>query len=217
MTPELEHVALVGHSMGGVVSANMAALAPAVGLPPARAVMCVEPGNTWGLPKFAAATLEDLSKMPSDTLLLCMVGDRDKVAGDTDGKRIFHETSQIPAANKNYVILVSDDHGQPPLRADHLAPVAFNKQYQTSNYLHATTPMSAPPAGQLGNNDVPAKPDPAKALAYYGLWKLFDALCDAAFYGTNRDYALGNTPEQRFMGRWSDGTPVKELKVLTVP
>ena len=52
------------------------------------------------------------------------------------------------------------------------------------------------------------------ALDYYGTWKLLDALTDAAFYGKNRKYALGDTPEQRYMGKWSDGTPVKELKVL---
>ena len=51
------------------------------------------------------------------------------------------------------------------------------------------------------------------ALDYYGTWKLFDALCDAAFYGKNREYALGNTQQQRYMGVWSDGVPVKELKV----
>jgi len=30
-------------------------------------------------------------------------------------------------------------------------------------------------------------------------------------------YAFGNTPEQRFMGTWSDGVPVKELKVTDTP
>ena len=55
------------------------------------------------------------------------------------------------------------------------------------------------------------------ALDFYGLWKLFDALCDAAFSGRNRQYALGNTPQQRFMGKWSDGTPVKELNVTDKP
>jgi hypothetical protein len=55
------------------------------------------------------------------------------------------------------------------------------------------------------------------ALHYYGYWKLFDALQDAAFYGKNRKYALGNTPQQRFMGYWSDGIPVKELRVTQDP
>jgi hypothetical protein len=51
----------------------------------------------------------------------------------------------------------------------------------------------------------------------YGLWKLFDGLSDAAFFGKNREYALGNTPQQRFMGKWSDGVPVKELVVTDKP
>jgi hypothetical protein len=28
-------------------------------------------------------------------------------------------------------------------------------------------------------------------------------------------YALGDTPEQRYMGQWSDGTAVLELKATT--
>ena len=52
------------------------------------------------------------------------------------------------------------------------------------------------------------------ALDWYGTWKLFDGLTDAAFYNRNRQYALGATPEQTGMGQWSDGTPVKPIKVL---
>ncbi len=47
----------------------------------------------------------------------------------------------------------------------------------------------------------------------YGVWKLSDALLSCAFAGESCDYALGNTPEQRFMGVWSDGVPVAELQV----
>ncbi len=50
------------------------------------------------------------------------------------------------------------------------------------------------------------------ALDYLGMWKLFDALTSAAFLGTRREYARGDTPQQRL---WSVGatTPVKELRV----
>jgi hypothetical protein len=54
-------------------------------------------------------------------------------------------------------------------------------------------------------------------MDYYSTWKLFDALTDYAFYGINKEYCLDNTPEQRFMGLWSDGTPVKELIVTDTP
>ena len=48
---------------------------------------------------------------------------------------------------------------------------------------------------------------------YYAYWKLFDGLSDAAFHGKNRKYALGDTPEQKFMGNYSDGRPFEELVI----
>jgi hypothetical protein len=48
----------------------------------------------------------------------------------------------------------------------------------------------------------------------YGAWKLADALIACAFGGTWCEYALGDTPEQRFMGTWSNGLPVAELTVM---
>ncbi len=43
-------------------------------------------------------------------------------------------------------------------------------------------------------------------------------LSDAAFYGRHREYALGNTLQQRYMGVWSDGRRgVRELIVFDRP
>jgi hypothetical protein len=55
------------------------------------------------------------------------------------------------------------------------------------------------------------------AFHYYSIWKVFDGLIDAAFYGKRRNYALGHRHEQRFMGLWSDGVPVKGLLVTQYP
>jgi len=44
-----------------------------------------------------------------------------------------------------------------------------------------------------------------------------DGLIAAEFYGRYREYALGNTPEQRFMGLWPDGTPIVEAIVTDTP
>src|SRR6185437_8388974 len=46
VTPELNKFAAVGHSMGGLLAANLAALAAESKLPHVRALMCVEPGIT---------------------------------------------------------------------------------------------------------------------------------------------------------------------------
>jgi len=67
---------------------------------------------------------------------------------------------------------------------------------------------------QTSRRDPPAS-IAANALDFYGPGNSSTGCVDAAFYGKNREYALGNTPQQRFMGMWSDGVPVKELKSPT--
>ncbi len=186
--PQRENLALVGHSAGGLISINMAARASQEGIPQPKAIFCVQPGLSRSENRTMGPQLEDLSKIPSSTLLLTLAGDRDDIVGSFDSEKIIKETTSIPLENKNYVIMVSDFHGNPPLIADHLSPLAILNcgEYRLM----------------------------VNALDYYGTWKLFDGLYEAAFYGINREYALGNTTQQRFMGLWSDGTPVKELKVV---
>jgi hypothetical protein len=189
------------------------ATSSAVGLPEPKAIMCVEPGGTDAL------ELEDLSKIPESALLLCVTGNRDKNVGDATATRIFEESSRVVETNKDLVIVVSDDHGVPFLIADHYAPAAAGKKPNfrtviTSLLRTLTLKILKPIVG------IPTTTKPhgeVNSLDYYAYWKLFDGLCDGAFYKTNLEYALGNTPEQRFMGVWSDGVPVKELIVTDHP
>ncbi|MGC9516874.1 MAG: alpha/beta hydrolase family protein [Methanomicrobiales archaeon] len=191
--PEVDNFALVGHSVGGLISINMAALADNEGLPIPKAVFCVEPGKSRSENDTMGPELENLSNISPNTLLLTLAGDRDDIVGSGDAEKIIQETKNIPAENKNYIIMVSDEHGQPPLIADHIAPLAINFN--------------------IANQKLPIL---VNALDYYGTWKLFDGLYEAAFYGENQEYALGNTTQQRFMGIWSDGTPVKQLLIQDI-
>ncbi len=179
--PDLEKFAIVGHSLGGGITAEMAAKASSVGLPVPRAVMPVQPFIR------PDTMMTDYHDIPAGTLLLVVVGQDDKVAGNASGKLIFFTADQIPLENKDFVIQRSDSHGRPALAATHIAPVC------------------------------PLNSTLTDAMDYYSTWKLFDALTDYAFYGTHREYCLGNTPQQRFMGLWSDGTPVRELLVTDTP
>lgn len=218
--PDLNKFAVVGHSMGGLLSANVAALAKEEKLPQMRAVMAVEPGITEAP---INAWLADLRKIPAETLLLAVAGDQDTLVRDTDAKRIYYESTEVSEANKDFVMIVTDTHGTPSLQASHRMPTAMDRSYDNGEG------ASGGPANpeRVGNSS--SRPNGnanesrrmetmlVNALDYYGTWKLFDALSDAAFYGKNREYALGNTTQQRFMGRWSDGVPVKELKVTDKP
>ncbi len=185
INPDLDKFALVGHSQGGILAVNIAALAQEKGLPPAKAIMSVQPGLT--------SPLEDLSKITADTLLLTIVGDQDTKVGDIVAKNIFWETTQIPFENKNFILMLSDYYRFTSITADHYAPCC---RYFFKNLIPVFK---------------------TNALDFYGFWKLFDGLTDAAFYGKNREYALGNTPQQKYMGEWSNGTPRKELIIIDQP
>ncbi|MFQ6131299.1 MAG: alpha/beta hydrolase family protein [Armatimonadota bacterium] len=187
--PDLEKFAIVGHSAGGAITANMAARAALDGLPTPKAIMPVEPGTGAERGRGWTVPLEDFGKIPQGCLLLVVVGADDKLAGDVSAKHIFRGATQVPAEDKDFVVVNTDRHGRPRLVADHFAPCGGPETKRTR----------------------------VDALDYYAFWKLFDALTDAAFYGENREVALGNTPEQRYMGVWSDGQPVVELTVTDDP
>jgi dienelactone hydrolase len=191
--PELDKFAIVGHSVGGLITVNLAALSKDKGLPEPKAVFAVEPGKSRSPEDQMGPVLEDLKKIPSNTLLVALAGDQDNWVGDADAKRIIRDTTQISSENKDYIFMVSDVHGNPALLANHFAPLAaeFSNNKYKLYFL-------------------------VDAWDYYGTWKFFDGLLDAAFYDKNRQYALGNTSQQRFMGIWSDGTPVKEPIVTDV-
>lgn len=110
---------------------------------------------------------------------------------DPDGQRavevIWAGLEGVPREHRDVVHLVTDTHGSPGLLATHRQALAD----------HAFE-----------------SPD---VLDWYGTWKWLDALMGCAFDGEWCEVALGNTPEQRFMGTWSDGTPVAEAIVTDDP
>lgn len=97
--PDLDRTASVGHSHGGVLAANLGAIAEKYGLPVPKAIMSVQPGISLLFP------LADLSKIPAQTRLCCVAGDIDLVVGQFDAQKIYRATTQIPAENKQYLLL----------------------------------------------------------------------------------------------------------------
>lgn len=70
------------------------------------------------------------------------------------------------------------------------------------------------PPVEAGHAEGGNEPDTGE---YYGVWKLSTALMTCAIDDVWCEYALGDTPEQRSMGTWSDGVPVEELLVIDDP
>lgn len=131
----------------------------------------------------------NLDNAPDNMLSLLILGDEDSLVTKEDVQPYIAELINLPANNVNMLLIQSDDN----LKADHFAPLSEDVSFLPTNK-------------RLVNN-----PD---FLDFYGYWKLLDGLIDASFRGINKEYALGDTQEQKFMGVYSNGRSVNPIEVL---
>ena len=187
--PELHQVAVIGHSAGGNLAAQIAAVSadPHAGLPPIKVVVALMPGEV--LP----SREPKLDRIPASTLLLVAVGEDDLLVGDVRGRQIFTQTSAIPKSRKRFLLFRSDRHGFPPIIAEHTAPTGANRRLDTGEGLFRTFQMS------LGE---------VNAMDRAGFWRIADATLDAAFAGRTFDDAIRDADQFTHLGYWSDGRKV---------
>lgn len=119
--------AVVGHSAGGVLAVNYAATAAANGLPAPIALMPVEPGGCRGCSSDLSGrfgiSLEDLSTLDPSIRAIVVAGDADGVVGTEPARHIWESMTSLAPGNRDYVLIRSDAHGRPALRANHLMPL----------------------------------------------------------------------------------------------
>lgn len=130
-------------------------------------------------------TDKELREYPSNVKLIVQVYEDDNVNDPRLGKHLF-ETIGISDAEKDYITIRSDTSRSHKcvLEAEHGVP--FGPKYKW---------------GRMNGFD------------HYAIFRYFDALSDYTFNGSEQGkiVALGSgSKEQRFMGLWNDGTPVKE-------
>lgn len=190
--PRMEHFAIIGHSYGGVVTANLALEYATYGTPQPQCFMLCQPG-TGGI---NGGRLTSYANMDTSYNALIIVGENDNVVGNTFGREIMDSTI-IPTLHKNYITHLADNLGNPNIQATHNEPLAKN------NNLGGGTVSAVITAAYVASK--------IDAVDYYCYWKLADALLSCTFYGTDCEYAFGDTPEQRFMGTWSNFTPILPL------
>jgi len=187
----IENYFILGHSVGGVLTADMSMLYAQYGLPKPRAAFSMQPGA-------ANYLMSSYYLFPSDVPYLILVSQDDAVVGTAPGTTIYNQSVNAPTSHKNLVHTYQDNHGSPAVTATHFDPLAGDAAFdngETNLFILAS-----------GNG-------PVDAFDWYGTWKLQDALMDCALHNQNCEYAFGDTPEQHGMGSWSDGTPVRILEI----
>ncbi len=187
----IQNYFILGHSVGGVLTANMTMLYAQYGLPKPLAAFSMQPGA-------ANYLMSSYSSFPADVKYLILVSEDDAVVGTAPGNTIFNQTILVPTSHKNLVHSYADSHGSPAITASHGDPGALDNAFDNGeSNLFITIAGGAP----------------VDAYDWYCTWKLQDALMDCALYNQNCEYAFGDTPEQHGMGNWSDGTPVRILEI----
>ncbi len=185
--PDLTRVVFLGHSAGGNIAVQLAATAHQEGVPSPVAVIALMPGEV------SAERGPDLATIPPQTLLVVTVGEDDYIVGDHRARQIFAQTTSIPAARKKFILYRSDLHGRPWLIADHLAPTAAARDFDTAE---------APFRG------IQMRQARLDALDRAALWRMADITFEAAFHGQTLDDAADRGALFLNLGRWSDGRPV---------
>ena len=187
-------IALVGHSYGGTIAANLAVHYDSLMIPKPNATFLCSPGTG----PFKGGLLDSYEGMPADLKLLIMVSKDDKTVGDKLGVKIFETATQTK--QRNLIRQRADRYGTPAMTAGHNECYSLDEAFDCG-----IDNLSTKRARHKGKVDM---------VDYFGYWKLLDALLECSRTGDKCDYAYGNSKAQRFMGNWSDGQPVKELEII---
>jgi hypothetical protein len=113
VTPQWDHLLLVGHSVGGNMAAQLAADTAAQRLPRPDAVFVLQPRLE------DADSTRVLRGISTSTLILALASDHDDRVGQEGPRALWAGLGHIPTASKDYVLVRSDQHGAPGLVADH--------------------------------------------------------------------------------------------------
>ncbi|WP_156399692.1 hypothetical protein [Rhodococcus sp. Leaf278] len=192
--PDIDRTSYFGHSFGGIITTNIANRYLQLGLPRPRALFLDDP-HDGGYAGPGEPALDDvLSGIPADTVVQCYVGESG-VIGESGKENsscnaVFPRLGHIPDAQKDLILSYDDDHGSPALSSKH----------------------GVSTGGGTGDGGMIPVSNPIDAYDYK-MWQLWDAARNYAYTGTDAEYAIGNTPQRRNNGVWSDGVPVRELKI----
>ncbi len=192
--PIIRNFAMVGHSYGGVITADLAVNFENHNIPKPVAILLCSPGSG----PFKGGLLDSYEAMPADLKMVVMVSEDDKIVGDKFGKKVFETATNV--IERNYIIQFRDNSTRPAHKAGHNESYSIDMDFD--NGKRNSTTRRALRRANTNNVD------------YYGYWKIFDALLECSRSNENCEYALGNTPEQKFLGLNSSNQPLIELEVI---
>lgn len=194
--PRLAEASYIAHSFGAVLTVNVSNKHREYGIPRPRALWLDEPDDSGLSGEAEGALDDDLIGIPSDTKVVCLAG-ADGTTSPTQHVNLLYGYRKR-ACNVLFPML-----GHIP---------AANKSL-IMNYAdnYGTPALTAPHGVCAGDRQ------DADTYDWSLCWRSMDAVRTCALYDVDCEYALGDTPQNRHTGTWSDGTPVIGLKIQDTP
>lgn len=171
---------IVGHSYGGVITANIALKYKELNLPKPRAIFSCEPGHG----PLTGGVEPDYSAMDPTIPMVILVGDDDWTVGDEFGKRLYYETDMDQP--KFLLRQKAASYDTFSITASHYEPYAINEQFDNG---HRNITFSR--AMKMGKLD---------AVDYHAYWRILDQLIISrsekknSFYDFVEPWSLGCWP-----------------------
>lgn len=194
--PELDRTSYFGFSFGGIVTANMLNRWKSLELPEPRVMMLDDPHDGGYTGAREPALDHFLDGIPSTTLAYCHSGAHgvfdDAYTGLGGQLTDLGQPKQDGSCNQVFSRLTSIPDGRKSLVLT--SEDNYGSPALTSDHGVCTS-------------------TPTDAYDWGFCWRAWDALKDCADTGNNCEYALGDTPKNRYIGTWSDGVPIIGLKV----
>lgn len=166
-----EDLTFVGHSYGGVVSADLAANFVSYNIPQPKAIMLVSPGTAY----LKKGRLDSYESIPAETKVLITVSNDDKTTRDEFGILVYETAVNTP--NRILYRQFADAYPSAAITAGHNESYSVDLDFDSGvrNY-------TAKRALRISQEN---------ALDYNGYWRLFDALIACQREGEACDLAFG--------------------------
>lgn len=192
--PRTDQIAYIGHSYGGVITANLGVYWKKHRIPEPKAMLLCQPGSG----PLKGARLGNYTGLSPDLNLVIIAGEDDYVVGHEFGQLVFETAVNTP--NRNFVLQRRDTDGHRWILATHSEPYCYDLDFDTGVRNYTTRRVFQ--TSRLNEVD------------FNCYWKLGDALIEFSRYGRYGDVAFGNTPRQRYLGQWANGKYMRPLEVF---
>lgn len=198
--------AVMGHSMGGLMTILVANSAVASGLPLPKVVITHE-GVTQARAEYSCKNSADyppaeiycsfrlpgkLTGIGSGATFVSIIDNEQAIDLSLSREeweamyvtRPWNDISHISREHKNFLFTRTDNHGNPAMVSNHNGVQTFGSYF------------------------------PEDAMDWYGYWKPTVATLNYTFFGKDAQYVFGSGSNVTAMGIWSDGVPVKPMLTI---